>query len=68
MGKLTLILAAGALALATAAAAAAPTVTVRSSSYGKILFDGRGHVLYAFTHDARGHSRCTGACAKAWPP
>src|SRR5881628_787975 len=68
MGKLTLILAAGVLALATAAAAAAPAVTVRTSAYGKIVFDGRGYVLYAFTADARGKSRCSGACAKAWPP
>ena len=38
------------------------------SAYGTILFDGRGFVLYAFTHDPKGLSRCTGACAKAWPP
>jgi predicted lipoprotein with Yx(FWY)xxD motif len=68
MGKLTLIIAATALALATASAAAAPTVTVRTSTYGKILFDGRGYVLYAFTADAHGKSKCSGACAKAWPP
>jgi predicted lipoprotein with Yx(FWY)xxD motif len=44
------------------------TVTVKSSSYGRILFDGRGFVLYGFTRDPRGKSVCTGACAKAWPP
>jgi predicted lipoprotein with Yx(FWY)xxD motif len=44
------------------------TVTVHASRFGRILFDGRGFVLYAFTRDARGRSRCTGACAKAWPP
>lgn len=44
------------------------TVTVRNSNYGRILFDGRGYVLYAFTRDKRGRSSCTGACAKAWPP
>ena len=44
------------------------TVTVRSSQYGKILFDGRGFALYAFTKDAVRHSNCGGACAKAWPP
>ena len=43
-------------------------VAVRSSSYGRILFDGRGFVLYAFTHDRNGRSSCSGACAKAWPP
>jgi predicted lipoprotein with Yx(FWY)xxD motif len=43
------------------------TLTARSSSYGKVIFDGRGFVLYAFTRD-RGRSACYGACAKAWPP
>lgn len=44
-----------------------PTLTVRSSSFGKALFDGHGFVLYAFTRDKRS-SACYGACAKAWPP
>ena len=59
-----------ALASATSTMAsvqAAPTLTVRSSSFGKVLFDGRGFVLYAFTKDRR-TSACSGACAKAWPP
>jgi predicted lipoprotein with Yx(FWY)xxD motif len=43
-------------------------VTVRSSSFGRILFDGRGFVLYAFTKDPRGKSACSGKCAAAWPP
>ena len=46
----------------------ASTVGAHTSSYGTILFDGRGFVLYAFTHDPRGRSTCSGACAKAWPP
>jgi predicted lipoprotein with Yx(FWY)xxD motif len=56
----------------TAASATASTpaakVTSKSSSYGRILFDGRGFVLYAFTRDPRGKSVCRGACADAWPP
>jgi predicted lipoprotein with Yx(FWY)xxD motif len=44
------------------------TLTARPSSYGRILFDGRGFALYAFTRDPRGKSVCSGACAKAWPP
>ncbi|HEU5279140.1 MAG TPA: hypothetical protein VFU26_09580 [Gaiellaceae bacterium] len=61
-------------ALAVSAPAPAPaqsaqaTVIVRSSSFGRVLFDGRGYVLYGFTRDARTKSRCSGACAKAWPP
>lgn len=53
---------------AGASAGAQATLTVRSSKYGSILFDGRGRALYAFTRDRRGGpSRCYGACARAWP-
>jgi len=58
------------LALAPAAMSresAAPTLTIKSSSFGRVLFDGRGFVLYAFTRDKNGRSACYGACAKAWP-
>jgi predicted lipoprotein with Yx(FWY)xxD motif len=43
------------------------TLTAKSSRFGKVLFDGRGFVLYAFTRDQR-RSACYGACARAWPP
>jgi predicted lipoprotein with Yx(FWY)xxD motif len=52
----------------TTASTSKAKVAVRSSSYGRILFDGRGFVLYAFTHDRPGRSTCKGDCAKAWPP
>jgi predicted lipoprotein with Yx(FWY)xxD motif len=58
------------LALAPAAMSGesvAPTLTVKSSSFGRVLFDGRGFVLYAFTRDKNGRSACYGACANAWP-
>ena len=52
----------------SASAGARATLTVRSSNYGAILFDGQGRALYAFTRDRRGGaSRCYGACARAWP-
>jgi predicted lipoprotein with Yx(FWY)xxD motif len=59
-----------ALTAVTRAAAQAPraTLTVKASSFGRDLFDGRGYVLYAFTRDPRGRSVCRGACARAWPP
>jgi predicted lipoprotein with Yx(FWY)xxD motif len=44
-----------------------PTLKAGSSSFGKVLFDGRGFVVYAFTRD-HGRSACYGACARAWPP
>jgi predicted lipoprotein with Yx(FWY)xxD motif len=55
-------------AATTCAAQAAPTVKMRESSYGRIVVDGRGLTLYAFTRDGRGPSRCYGRCATAWPP
>jgi predicted lipoprotein with Yx(FWY)xxD motif len=62
-------------ALAAAPAEAMPTagdatatLTVRDTRFGRILFDGRGRALYAFTRDRRGGpSTCYGACAAAWP-
>ena len=41
---------------------------MRSSEYGRILFDWRGFVLYGFTADKKRRSVCFGACAAAWPP
>jgi len=55
-------------ALGGAGGSSSVSVAVRPSDYGRILFDGRGRALYAFTRDGRGRSRCSGACAKAWPP
>jgi predicted lipoprotein with Yx(FWY)xxD motif len=70
---LLLVVAAAALAVTAAPMAAeqtAPTLTTHSSGFGRVLFDGRGFVLYAFTKDPRGGGRstCRGGCAKAWPP
>jgi predicted lipoprotein with Yx(FWY)xxD motif len=70
--KTLTLLAAAAAALAFSATTmasqqAAPTLTIRSSSFGKVLFDGRGFVLYAFTKDTQ-RSACSGACAGKWPP
>ena len=56
------------LAPAAATSAERPTVTVGKSTYGSVLFDGRGFVLYAFTKDTGRRSACYGACASAWPP
>ena len=68
-------LAVAALAAAVTAPAAmsthnaSPTLQVKSSRFGKLIFDGRGFVLYAFTRDkVGGKSTCYGDCATAWPP
>jgi len=68
LAAVVVALAAAFSGVAHASADARPTLTVRSSAYGAILFDGRGRALYAFTRDRRGGaSRCYGACAHAWP-
>ena len=53
---------------ASAVAPQRPTLTVHGSAYGRILFDGRGYALYAFTRDRTGRSNCAGECARRWPP
>src|SRR5947208_14699892 len=70
MTRLVLVLVAVVLAsgAGTAGAADRGTLTARTSAYGKILFDGGGRALYAFTKDPRRRSVCTGACARKWPP
>jgi predicted lipoprotein with Yx(FWY)xxD motif len=62
------MLAAPALASLRTHGDARSTLTVRDSRYGRILFDGKGFALYAFTRDPKGKSVCQGACAAAWPP
>ena len=47
---------------------ASSSVTARGSSFGRIVFDGRGFALYAFTRDRARHSACVNACANKWPP
>ena len=61
-----------ALIVATSAMSSSPppssSVTARGSSFGRVLFDGRGFALYAFTRDRARHSACVNACANKWPP
>jgi predicted lipoprotein with Yx(FWY)xxD motif len=66
--SLVLVFAAGSTAALASQHAPRSTLIAGPSSYGRILFDGRGFVLYGFTRDPRGKSACSGACAKAWPP
>ena len=68
LSALALVAGVGSSAAAETDAQARATLIVRDSRYGKVIWDGRGFALYAFTRDRRGGpSRCYGACAKAWP-
>jgi predicted lipoprotein with Yx(FWY)xxD motif len=50
------------------AKAKSPTLKLRKTSLGKILVDKNGRTLYAFGHDKKDKSRCSGQCAANWPP
>jgi predicted lipoprotein with Yx(FWY)xxD motif len=58
------------LASATTAAATAPAIKYRDDRFGPILATPKRQALYYWNVEKRagGRIRCTGACAKAWPP
>jgi predicted lipoprotein with Yx(FWY)xxD motif len=59
---------AGSSPVAHPPSAGGPVLELRRTSLGIILTDGQGFTLYAFGADRGTTSRCTGACAAAWPP
>jgi predicted lipoprotein with Yx(FWY)xxD motif len=64
------VLGAAVVAIASASAAGAPAkVSLRTTSLGMILVNGRGHTLYAFTKDGKNKDRCvtTSGCTSTWP-
>jgi predicted lipoprotein with Yx(FWY)xxD motif len=55
----------------TGAASQARPAVVKTAvipGLGRVLVDGSGYTLYAYTPDRRGRSRCFGMCAHQWPP
>jgi predicted lipoprotein with Yx(FWY)xxD motif len=62
------------LAGSAALAQEQPLGTRISAGHGSYIVDGQGRTLYLFAKDRRGtdgelaESRCTDACASAWPP
>ncbi len=42
--------------------------TAKVAGVGTVLTTASGLTLYRFTEDSPGVSKCTGACAKIWPP
>jgi predicted lipoprotein with Yx(FWY)xxD motif len=64
------VLGAAAVPIASASAAGAPAkVSLRKTSLGMILVNGRGRTLYAFTRDGKNKDRCitTSGCTSTWP-
>ena len=52
------------------ATAATPVSLGSAAGVGKVLVDAEGMTLYYFEKDQKGggKSKCSGACAEAWPP
>lgn len=69
---LIICLAASALILVstTTGAASAPVIRYRDDRFGPILATPKKQALYYWSVEKRagGKIRCTGSCAKAWPP
>jgi predicted lipoprotein with Yx(FWY)xxD motif len=40
----------------------------KSTAWGSILENGNGKTVYRLAADSKNKSRCSGACAKIWPP
>lgn len=59
-------------AVASAAPAKATASLVievtKNATYGPILTEGNGFVVYRYTLDKKNSSVCTGECATLWPP
>jgi predicted lipoprotein with Yx(FWY)xxD motif len=65
-----LVLGAAAVPIASASAAGGSAkVSLKKTSLGMILVNGRGRTLYGFTKDSRNKDRCvtTSGCLSTWP-
>jgi predicted lipoprotein with Yx(FWY)xxD motif len=52
----------------SAPASSATVSTKKEPGYGTVLVNSSGQAVYMLTSDPAGGSKCTGACASAWPP
>ena len=67
---LTFVATALILASTTTAAASVPVINYRDDQFGRILATPKKQALYYWKVEQRagGKIRCTGSCARAWPP
>ena len=56
------------LASACGSATSLGAVGVATTSLGPVLVDSNGMTVYQLTADTPGHSTCSAACLKVWPP
>lgn len=65
---IAIVAATGLAITATVHAAGGAALKTRHAKLGTFLVDGNGRTLYLFQKDKTSRSRCSGACAAAWPP
>jgi len=53
---------------ATRAPIVRPVTTFVDDTFGRVLATRAGKALYWWNREADGRVRCTGSCARAWPP
>ena len=71
MKRTTLVLACAALFAPAALAAhheVTPVKAVKSAKLGTVVANTKGLAVYTWNREKDGKIRCTGACAKQWPP
>ncbi len=67
--RIALVALVAALAVPAASAAAAPVIKLKDKQFGNILATPKHQALYYWNVEKKDFKvRCTGACAKAWPP
>jgi predicted lipoprotein with Yx(FWY)xxD motif len=55
-------------AMAVGGASKPPVIKQNAKGFGNVLFTQKHQALYYWTAEKDFKVRCTGACAKAWPP
>ena len=63
-----LLLALRAAAATPAAPSRALVTVVSNGKFGPLLVTAKGFALYSWTREKPGQIKCTGGCAKVWPP
>ncbi len=58
----------GAQAATAPAPVVHPVTTFEDGTFGRVLATRAGQALYWWTPERDGRVRCTGSCARAWPP
>ena len=67
-GLLVAVVGVGGAMAATMSSGAGVVKAAHNSTYGSLLVTAGGMTLYHYTPDKHGLIKCTGACAKFWPP